>query len=151
MFTRRAFLQTLGLGTLAFFSLGGYAFAVEPRFRLTVKPYRLMPPGWPVGGSPLRMAVIADIHACDPWMPLSRVEEIVAVTNGDEAGHRRAARRFRCRRLKSFRTAIVPSADWAAALGKLKAPLGVHAILGNHDWWTDAPRVRHVLTANAIR
>ena len=26
---------------------------------------------------------------------------------------------------------------WAEALGELKAPLGVHAILGNHDWWDD--------------
>jgi predicted MPP superfamily phosphohydrolase len=24
---------------------------------------------------------------------------------------------------------------WATALGNLKAPLGVHAVLGNHDWW----------------
>jgi predicted MPP superfamily phosphohydrolase len=27
-------------------------------------------------------------------------------------------------------------------LGQLKAPLGVHAILGNHDWWDD-PDVQH--------
>ena len=26
---------------------------------------------------------------------------------------------------------------WAAALGALRAPLGVHAILGNHDWWDE--------------
>ena len=27
--------------------------------------------------------------------------------------------------------------QWAEALSVLKAPLGVHAILGNHDWWDD--------------
>ena len=31
----------------------------------------------------------------------------------------------------------VPIPAVAAALAKLKAPLGVHAILGNHDWWQD--------------
>jgi predicted MPP superfamily phosphohydrolase len=31
----------------------------------------------------------------------------------------------------------VSDQDWAAALGRLKAPHGVHAVLGNHDWWAD--------------
>jgi predicted MPP superfamily phosphohydrolase len=44
--------------------------------------------------------------------------------------------------------------DWAGALGRLKAPLGVHAVLGNHDWWDDLdvqrrgrglPRAGHAL------
>lgn len=149
MFTRRAFLKTLGLGAAAFAGLGSYAFAFEPRFRLAVTPYRLALPRWPAGGKPLRMAVVADIHACDPWMPLSRVEEIVEVTNrlqpditvllGDYVAG-----------LRRFRTALVPPDDWARALGGLRAPLGVHAILGNHDWWTDVASVRRVLHANDI-
>ena len=68
-------------------------------------------------------------------MPVARIEEIVDATNrlgadltvllGDfMAGHR-------------FTTGPVPSEDWARALAGLKAPLGVHAILGNHDWWDD--------------
>ena len=31
----------------------------------------------------------------------------------------------------------VHSDDWSKVLAGLKAPLGVHAILGNHDWWED--------------
>jgi predicted MPP superfamily phosphohydrolase len=31
----------------------------------------------------------------------------------------------------------VPAVQWASALAQLKAPLGVHAILGNHDYWDD--------------
>src|SRR5262249_40957709 len=38
---------------------------------------------------------------------------------------------------RRYRSGEVPAADWAKALAQLKAPLGVHAILGNHDWWED--------------
>ena len=36
-----------------------------------------------------------------------------------------------------FKTRSVAPEVWAEALAGLKAPLGVHAILGNHDWWDD--------------
>jgi uncharacterized protein len=31
----------------------------------------------------------------------------------------------------------ISPAQWAPVLGGLRAPLGVHAVLGNHDWWDD--------------
>jgi predicted MPP superfamily phosphohydrolase len=34
-------------------------------------------------------------------------------------------------------TRFIPAGEWASVLAGLKAPLGVHAILGNHDWWED--------------
>jgi hypothetical protein len=68
-------------------------------------------------------------------MSLARIEEVVEVTNragadiivllGDfVATHR-------------FVTSAVPPRDWAKSLAVLRAPLGVHAVLGNHDWWQD--------------
>ncbi len=114
--------------------LGGYAFGVEPLVRMSVTRYRLTPPRWP-RDLKLRMAVLADIHACDPWMTLQRVEKIVTATNrltpdmvfllGDYVAGMR------------WVTEYVPSSQWSAALAELKAPLGVHAVLGNHDWWED--------------
>ena len=35
--------------------------------------------------------------------------------------------------------------EWGAALSELRAPLGVHAILGNHDWWWDLAVVKRTL------
>jgi len=35
-------------------------------------------------------------------------------------------------------------------LGALEAPLGVHAVLGNHDYWHDAAEVRGALEAAGI-
>ena len=39
----------------------------------------------------------------------------------------------------------------ATELGQLRAPLGVIAVLGNHDWWTGGPRIRTAFEAQGIR
>ena len=135
MITRRAFLSTLGLGAIGATAFSAYAFAFEPLVRLAVTQYRLRPPRWREGAT-MRAVILADIHACDPWMSAARIAAIVERTNalapdivlllGDYiAGMRR------------FRSAKVPIPVWSAALGKLSAPLGVHAVLGNHDWIED--------------
>ena len=129
--------------------LSSYALAIEPWMRLDVTRYRLTPPGWPEGGR-LRIAVVADIHACEPFMPTGRVDRIVRVTNelepdlvvllGDYVSS-----------LRRFRVGIVPISAWSRALRGLSAPLGVHSVLGNHDWWTDGPGVWHGLEDNDIQ
>jgi uncharacterized protein len=133
--SRRRFLKTLGwsgAGTLALGS--GYGFAVEPLWRLDVTRYTLAPPGWP-RGLKLSIAVIADLHAGGPAMPLGRIEAIVEATNALGAdtvvllGDFAASHKLKTR-------PIAPQ-DWAKALAQLRAPLGVHAVLGNHDWWDD--------------
>ncbi len=134
MITRRALLQGVAGLAAGAAGIGVYAFGIEPRFRLGVQQYALTPPNWPEGLH-LRVAVIADLHAGEPYMPPSRIETIVARTNalgadvvvllGDyAAGHR-------------WQTRMVPAREWATLLAGLKAPLGVHAVLGNHDWWDD--------------
>jgi predicted MPP superfamily phosphohydrolase len=49
-----------------------------------------------------------------------------------------------------FVTERVPHPVWAAELARLKARLGVYAILGNHDWWYDIAGVRSALSAVRI-
>lgn len=44
---------------------------------------------------------------------------------------------------------IEPEAS-ARVLRSLQAPLGVYAVLGNHDWWFDGTRVRKALEAEGI-
>jgi predicted MPP superfamily phosphohydrolase len=39
--------------------------------------------------------------------------------------------------MRRFVSGAVSSDEWSKALARLRAPLGVHAILGNHDWWDD--------------
>jgi predicted MPP superfamily phosphohydrolase len=38
----------------------------------------------------------------------------------------------------------------AAELGSIPAPLGRYAVLGNHDWWSDAPHIVGALEAAGI-
>jgi hypothetical protein len=134
MITRRKFLRFLaGLGAFGT-STAAYGFGVEPMLRLRIARYDITPPRWPAGFE-LKIAAVADLHACDPWMSGAHIEEIVERTNGLDAdvivmlgdyvaGHR-------------YVTQQMPPSQWAAALAQLKAPLGVHAILGNHDYWSD--------------
>lgn len=133
MISRRHFLRFFaGLGATGV-STVAYGFG-SSALRLAVTRYNLQPPRWPAYFR-LKIAVIADLHACDPWMPLERIQAIVEHTNalgadmtvllGDYvAGHRHVTR-------------VIPAGEWAPVLAGLKAPLGVHAILGNHDWWDD--------------
>jgi predicted MPP superfamily phosphohydrolase len=115
-------------------AFAGYALGIEPRWRLRVQGYRVQPANWPRGLS-VRLAVLADIHAGEPYMPVTRIEEIVATANGLGAdailllGDYGSTHRWQTRH--------VPPAEWAAALSGCRAPLGVHAVLGNHDWWDD--------------
>ncbi|WP_428648458.1 metallophosphoesterase [Roseibium sp.] len=133
MISRRRFLQGLGVSLLATLSAPAYAVGVEP-FRLRIQRYHLTPPRWPKDLE-LTAALIADPHICDPWMGLERVRSIVAQTNalkpdivlllGDYvASHK-------------WQYDPIPPQAWADLFGGLSAPLGTHAILGNHDWWDD--------------
>src|SRR5438445_1072526 len=133
MISRRHFFKLFGgLGAFGV-STTAYGFS-EPALQLDVTRYNIMPSQWPADFK-LNIAVIADLHACDPWMSLERIHGIVERTNslnadvvvmlGDYvAGHRKVTR-------------FIPASEWAPVLAGLKAPLGVHAILGNHDWWED--------------
>ena len=138
LLSRRGFLlRGIGAAGLSGVSTAVYAAAIEPE-RLVTTSYRLTPPRWNAG--PLRVAAIADVHAGGPNMAVEHISRVVDTTNalrpdlvvllGDYVAHHR------------FVTEQVPPEVWAGQLARLAAPLGVWAILGNHDWWHGVGAVR---------
>lgn len=133
MITRRQFTRSVASLGAAGALAGSYAL-FESFLRPRITRYEVQPALWP-GGLELTIAALADIHASFPWMPPERVASIVDTTNGLGADlilllgdyvtdHRLV-------------TGYVPPQEWAEVLAGLRAPLGVHAILGNHEWWSD--------------
>jgi len=160
MISRRRFL-TLGAATAGSGVLSAAdAFAFEPGYGLTVREWTVPHADWPRTASPLRIGIVTDIHAVEPWMPARRVGAIVERMNGLRPdlivllGDYVNALRLR------FHSALVPVAEWTAALKELHAPLGVYAVLGNHDYWSgEIPAIRrsfekagiHLLENAAVR
>ncbi len=149
-------LRTLGLLFLLIVGLAVWAFANSLADPLVHRGIVHMA-DWPAHAAPLRIALISDVHAQGPDMPPERVARIVAQVNaehpdlillaGDYIGDRKLATRY------------YSDAEIAAPLGKLSAPLGTWAVLGNHDHWRDKGTIGkalaavgiHVLTNSAAR
>lgn len=139
MITRRQFLQTSAGGALALSGTGGYALA-EP-FRLKLTRYHVTPSNWTPGLS-LRIAALADFHFCDPWMSIEHTRHIVETTNALRPDAVVLLGDYEPGRGMSRLSRHIPRHKWAEALAGLKAPFGVHAVLGNHDWWSDPAAMR---------
>ncbi|MFO0602891.1 MAG: metallophosphoesterase [Polyangiales bacterium] len=120
-----------------------YAWQVEPR-RLVVQRDTIAGTGIP----PLDVAVVADLHHGMHPMDDARVREVVARVNGLGADVTVL--------LGDYHASVGPAEDvaperTARLLGALRAPLGVYAVIGNHDRWKDAARTERALTAAGIR
>jgi predicted MPP superfamily phosphohydrolase len=105
-------------------------------------------------GQPLRVAVAADWHLTRRalWrvMSVERARGIVDEINAARPdlillpGDFIADRGFLPREHPTAEDAI------AAELGRLKAPLGVVAVLGNHEWWHNGPAFAAALRRRGI-
>jgi predicted MPP superfamily phosphohydrolase len=111
--------------------------------RLTVKLA-----GWPSDARPLKIALLSDIHLGNYAMDAGRLRRIVGQVNtarpdlvllaGDfVVGHDAAG-------------AAERAAGLEAPLSRLNAPLGVVAVLGNHDHWTSSNGVRAALVRAGV-
>ena len=106
-------------------------FSFTSRFDIVV--HDIVSERW--SAAPLTMACLSDFHAMRPWSPLKALDEVIETVNalpvdivfllGDYvSAHMTPGWRERPEQM-------------AEAFTRLDAPLGVHAILGNHDWIDD--------------
>ena len=141
--SRRRFLKWTvfgGVGVVA----GGVvdAFLIEPWWPKVTHPVIAipsLPPSW----DGVRIAHLTDFHV-GRFLDLDDVRGVIDTTlaekpdlvvlTGDYVSRPEAI-----------------TAEYGKLLATLEAPLGVFAVLGNHDHWTDAPRVTEMLRAAGIR
>ncbi len=137
------------------------AFWFEPE-SLTQTTLDVQDPAWPAGTAPLHAVLLSDIHADDVHMTPKRVRAIAARVNalhpdvillaGDYIGGNvfRGRKEFGARPMRSAGE-IALDEDGLKALGDLNAPLGVYAIMGNHDCWWDCDSVRKIFAGTRVR
>ena len=123
-----------------------WAFWWEPASLAIVEQPLFFP--WSSNGT-LRVAVLTDLHTGSPLNGIAKLRTVVDRTNaaapdlicilgdlviqGVVGGH------------------FVAPEDIAAELKRLRARVGVVAVLGNHDGWFDHDRVAAALKTNGVR
>lgn len=121
-----------------------YAYRVEPTW-LEINYHRLTLPGWPATLDGLRVAHLTDFH-CGKHLPLSYLEETLARTVAEQPDLIALTGDYIHKGYRYVSTV-------ARLLGQLQAPLGVFAVLGNHDFavrnalgWRRYPRLHQAVT-----
>ena len=120
---------------------------IEPR-RTVVRRRTLRLPDWPRALDGLRVGLISDLHASAPHVDAGRVRRVAALVQRQRPDLVCLLGDFIDWKV-SFATPVTPE-DVAGALDGLRAPLGVIAVLGNHDHTTDGPRVAAALRATGV-
>jgi len=131
-------------GTLL--AMAGWGFGFEPGW-LQQRQLALDSDNWPE--APITIAVASDLHVGAPHIGIDMLRRVVTdlkaahpdliLLPGDFVHHGLIEGE-----------AVSPEAI-AGELGKLEAPLGVYATLGNHDWWSDGERMGKALEGVGIR
>ena len=88
--------------------------------------------------------MIADLHAGNVFIGADKIAKVVALTNSAHPDLILLAGDY-----TNDAHGMTPEAI-AQLLKPLAAPLGVYAVLGNHDFWTDAPRIAAALRSAGI-
>jgi predicted MPP superfamily phosphohydrolase len=128
--------------------LAVWSFFIEPN-RLVVKEETILLPNWPSGFENLKIAVLSDLHVGSPFINTDKLNYIVTLVNEAQPDLVVLLGDFMIQGVLGGK-AVEPEVI-AEALKNLRARHGVFAVLGNHDWWYDGPRVRRALEAVGIR
>ena len=144
MINRKRYIRWVTYGVL--FALSVWSLIIEPRL-LHERQFVLDDVNW--RGAPVKIAFVADLHVGAPHSSLEQLDGLVEKIN--------AARPDLILLGGDFVVAFViggqsaSAEEIAARLAHLTAPLGVFAVLGNHDWWHDGPGIREALEKHGIQ
>jgi predicted MPP superfamily phosphohydrolase len=142
-----ALRRWLSAGMVVLCSVALWALYMEPA-SLRNDTYELTLPRWPAACDGIRVAVLADLHEGSPFNGLDKLDYIVARTQaarpdlillaGDYVIHGVLGGTF------------IDPETMVPLLRRLSAPMGVVAVLGNHDHWFNPTVVRRALESAGI-
>ncbi len=150
--SRRQFLKTATTGALGCLGVGG-SLACWEALRCEVHRETIALPTLPLAFDGLRIAFLADTHH-GPLVPLPYLREAVALANSLQPDLIALGGDYVQRRQwEALKPGEVPPyvAEGIGVLGKLRAPLGVFGVMGNHDNTFDHKReIKAALAANGV-
>jgi len=127
--------------------LGLWALWLEPS-SLKNENHEIVLSSWPASCDGIRIAVLADLHVGSPYNGVDKLKQIVDLTlaakpdlillAGDYVVHRVLGGKF-----------VQPEVI-TQGLSRLSAPLGVFAVLGNHDRWHNAKQIENAFARVGI-
>lgn len=115
---------------------------------VNVKTYNIASPKWPADAAPLKIAFVSDLHVGSPSVPLARVPEIVSLINTQLPDITLIGGDYLISDVVGG--TYVPPEDIAPEIAKLRAPLGVYSVLGNHEWYKDGEGMWRELEAHGV-
>lgn len=130
----------------ALLAAAAWGFGFEPGW-LQQRDLTLAVADWT--GPPMTIAVAADFHVGAPHAGLPMLRKVVDQLNAGSPDLILLPGDFVIQGVLGGQA--VDPAQIAEEFGRLKAPLGVFATLGNHDWWHDGQQVRQALEQKGIR
>jgi predicted MPP superfamily phosphohydrolase len=125
-----------------------WGLEIEPD-RLVVHRERVTLEGFP----PMKLVVISDLHAGSRFVDRAKLDALVRLANAESPDAVLLLGDFVTGHRTDDGSALpqMPPSEIAEALRPLRATHGVIAVLGNHDWWFDAAKVRSALESVGIR
>lgn len=120
----------------------------EARADPVVRPLQLNVAGWPEGAKPVTVALLSDIHIGSRSMDSARLARIADQVNAVHPDLVLIAGDFIYGHDPAEGARLSPGLT--APLARLRAPLGVVAVPGNHDHWTGVAPVRRALEAAGV-
>lgn len=145
---RRVLLISLAVALLLCLFLIVWSFVIEPD-RLVVNRVTVSLPDWPTNLNGLKIALFSDIHAGSPHIDDEKLRKIVSLVNQSQPDLIVIPGDFVIQGVKGGH--FVTPEQIAGGLKGLNAPLGVYAVLGNHDWLYDGDRITNALRVAGIQ
>lgn len=145
---RRFYVRVIAMGLLFVIPLAWWAMCWEPN-QLTVKTTAIAIPKWPAGFANLKVIALSDLHVGSPHITLDKVREIVRRSNEQQPDLIVLLGDYVIQGIVGGR--FTDPEVFVEILKDLKAPLGVYAVLGNHDWWYGDEAVTRAFERAGIR